>query len=146
MKTIALRFADNIAPSEGTIAEHEKLIQQIGYVWYGKFGARISDKVRLEIMSKGSTRILLIHSGTTNRYWLHVNEISYDTPDLSGVPEYYRDIAETIKTWFKVTHIEKADKNVMSKCIVTSSQNTLSAASRYSMSPYYVINYNEGAL
>lgn len=37
MKTIALRFADNIAPKEGTIAEHEKIIDELGYVWYGKF-------------------------------------------------------------------------------------------------------------
>ena len=44
MRTVALRFADNIAPPEGTIAEHEKIIDELGYVWYGKFGARVSDK------------------------------------------------------------------------------------------------------
>ena len=47
MKTIALRFADNIAPKDGTIAEHEKIIERYGFVWYGKFGARVSEKPEL---------------------------------------------------------------------------------------------------
>ena len=145
MKTIALRFADNIAPQDGTIAEHERIIEQMGFVWYGKFGTRVSEKVRAEIMSNDERRILLIHSGTSKRYWLHIDEISYETPELAGVPEYYRDISGTVKTWFKVTRIEKADKSVMAKCTVASSGSPLSAVSRQSMSPYFIIDYNEGA-
>lgn len=145
MKTIALRFADNIAPKEGTIAEHEKLIERLGFVWYGKFGARVSEKARAEILSADDKRVLLIHSGTSKRYWLHVDNISYETPELSGVPEYYRDKAETVRTWFRVKRIEKADRNVMAKCTVASSGSPLSAVSRHSMSPYFIIDYNEGA-
>lgn len=144
MRTIALRFADNIAPQEGTIAEHEKLIYELGYVWYGKFGARVSEKIKSVILASEDKRILLIHSGTSKRYWLHIEDISYETPELSLIPAYYRDIAGTIKTWFKVIKIEKADKNVMSKCKVASSGSPLSAVSRHSMSPYYIIDYNEG--
>lgn len=144
MRTIALRFADNIAPQDGTIAEHEKIIKQYGYVWYGKFGAKVSEKVRSEIMAIDDRRVLLIHSGTSKRYWLHVDDISYETPELSGIPEYYRNIAGTVKTWFRVTRIEKADKSVMAKCIVSSSGSPLSAVSRHSMSPYFIIDYDEG--
>ncbi len=144
MRTIALRFADNIAPQDGTIAEHEKMIKQYGYVWYGKFGAKVSEKVRSEIMAIDDRRVLLIHSGTSKRYWLHVDDISYETPELSGIPKYYRDIAGTVKTWFRVTRIEKADKSVMAKCIVSSSGSPLSAVSRHSMSPYFIIDYDEG--
>lgn len=145
MRTIALRFADNIAPQDGTIAEHEKIIKQYGFVWYGKFGARVSEKVRNDIMATEVKRVLLIHSGTNKRYWLHVDDISYKTPELVGIPEYYRDIAGIVKTWLKVTRIEKADKNVMAKCTVASSGSPLSAVSRLSMSPYFIINYDEGA-
>ena len=144
MKTIALRFADNIAPADGTIAEHEKIIGQLGYVWYGKFGAKVSEKIRNGIMSSDDKRVLLIHSGTSKRYWLLIDDISYKTPKLSGIPEYYRDIAGTVKTWFKVTQIEKAEKNVMAKCTVSSSGSPLSAVSRHSMSPYFIIDYDEG--
>jgi hypothetical protein len=74
-----------------------------------------------------------------------VDDISYETPELSGIPEYYRDIAGTVKTWFRVTQIEKADKSVMAKCTVSSSGSPLSAVSRHSMSPYFIIDYDEGA-
>ncbi|MBQ1735273.1 MAG: hypothetical protein II038_10395 [Lachnospiraceae bacterium] len=70
MRTIALRFADNIAPKDGTVAEHEKIIKQNGYAWYGKFGARVSERVKAEILAAADKKILLIHSGTYKRYWL----------------------------------------------------------------------------
>jgi hypothetical protein len=145
MKTIALRFADNIAPSDGTIVEHEKIIDKLGYVWYGKFGTRVSDKNMSVILASEDKRILLIHSGTSKRYWLHIEDISYETPELTAIPEYYRGIAGTIKTWFKVIKIEKAEKGVMAKCVVASSGSPLSAVSRHSMSPYFIIDYDEGA-
>ena len=145
MRTIALRFADNIAPAEGTIAEHEKIIKKLGFVWYGKFGTRVSERVRTDIMAINDGRILLIHSVTNKRYWLYFSDISYQIPELSGIPEYYRNIAGTVKTWFKVTRIEKAEKGVMSKCLVSSSGSPLSTVSKHSMSPYFIIDYNEGA-
>ena len=80
MRTIALRFADNIAPQEGTIVEHEKIVDELGYVWYGKFGARVSDKNKSVILASEDKRIFLIHSVTSKRYWLHVEDISYETP------------------------------------------------------------------
>lgn len=144
MKTIALRFADNIAPKEGTIAEHEKIIDELGYVWYGKFGTKVSEKNKSVVLESEDKRILLIHSGTSKRYWLHIEDISYETPELTAIPEYYRDRAETIKTWLKVTMIEKAEKSVMARCTIASSGSPLSAVSRHSMSPYFIIDYDEG--
>lgn len=144
MKTIAMRFADNIAPEGGTIVEHEKIIEEYGYVWYGKFGLRVSDRIRSVLMDNEDRRVLLIHSGTINRYWFYIEDISYEMPSLEAVPKYYQDKASSIKTWFKVMRIEKAEKSVMSKCTVVSSGNTLSMASRHSMSPYFFIEYNEG--
>lgn len=143
MKTISLRFADNVAPKTGTIVEHEKMIEQNGFVWYGKFGARISVSCKTMIMRSNDKRVLMIHSGTSKRYWFYIDEISYEPPEKTYVPPYYRDITETMKTWFKVTRIEKAEKNVMSKCIVVSSGSPLSTASRHSMSPYFIIDYCE---
>ena len=145
MRTIAMRFSDNLAPKDGTIAEHKRIIEEKGFVWYGKFGAKVSEKTCAEIMSNESKRVLLIHSGTDKRYWLFLEEISYDLPKLLDIPEYYRDIAGSIKTWFKVLSIEKASKDVMSHCTVASSGNPLSNASKHSMSPVFIINYNEGA-
>lgn len=54
MKTIALRFSDGFATSEGTIIEHQKQIELNGYVWYGKLGSRVSDKVCKQILENKS--------------------------------------------------------------------------------------------
>ena len=144
MRTLALRFTDHVAPKDGTIAEHIKIIQQYGFVWYGKFGTRISEKTKNEILAEDDKRVLLIHSGTSKRYWLYIDDITYEPPDESFVPEYYRNITKSITTWFRVIRIEKADKNIMTKCTVSSSGCPLSSASRQSMSPFFIIDYDEG--
>lgn len=143
MNTIALRFSDNFAPPDGTIAEHKKLIETIGFAWYGKLGATVSDKVSHEILENKRPRILLIHSGKAFRYWAYIDKVSKETPALNEIPEYYRDQAEIFKTWFRVRKIEEAEKGVMSSCIVASSGTSLSLASRSSMSPYFIIEYTE---
>ena len=67
MKTIALRFADNFAPKEGTIALHKAQIAENGFVWYGKLGNPVSKRVGDMILKQDEPRILLIHSGGVKR-------------------------------------------------------------------------------
>ena len=143
MKTIALRFGENLAPECGTILAHDELIKENGSVWYGKFGNPLSDKVINSVMENENPKILLIHSGTANRYWAYISKIQKKQPDLSLVPSYYHSEIGRIKTWFCITKFEDADKDIMSKCTVTSSGALLSNASRHSMSPYFIINYEE---
>ena len=143
MRTIALRFSNNFAPESGTIAAHEELIARNGYVWYGKLGSPLSTKVIEAVLKNEDARFLLIHSGTQKRYWAHISAIQREQPNLGEVPEYYHDKADKIHAWFKVTRFENADPKVMSHCVVASSQMPLSAASRHSMSPYFIIDYKE---
>ena len=139
MRTVALRFADYFAPEEGTIAAHEKLIHKNGFVWYGKLGLAVSNKVINEILTNDNPRILLIHSGKAGRYWAYVETIQSDMPEKELIPEYYRENAENFKTWFKVIKFEPAPSNVLALCKVASSQRLLSEVSRSSMSPYFII-------
>lgn len=143
MRTIALRFSNNFAPENGTIAAHEEVIKRNGYVWYGKLGSRISMKSTSSIMENDNPKILLIHSGATGRYWAYVNKVQNTVPDINGIPSYYREQAENFKTWFRVTAFEEAPKNVMAQCHVASSGAPLSNASRHSMSPYFIIDVEE---
>lgn len=142
MKTVALRFAENFAPDEGTIAAHQALINECGFVWYGKLGNPISENVAHSILTSDDPFILLIHSGGQERYWAHVVAIQRDVPKLMEIPPYYRDMTDKFKCWFKVTDFIRADKNVMSNCIVVSSGKRLTEASRHSMSPYFIISYS----
>lgn len=141
MKTIALRFGEHFSPDCGTIAAHQELIDRLGYVWYGKMGNRVATSIVEELIEQEDTKILLISSGKSGRYWAHVSEITKETPPVEGIPEYYRDLTTKFKTWFKITEFESAPKDIMSKCFVTSSGNLLSEVSRHSMSPYFIIEY-----
>ncbi len=143
MKTIALRFGEHFSPECGTIAAHQKLIDELGYVWYGKMGNPVSTRIVEELKSLEDTKILLINSGKADRYWAHVFEIKKETPDLMGIPDYYRDLTVKFRTWFKVTSFESAPRDIMSKCHVVSSGAALSEVSKHSMSPYFIINYDE---
>lgn len=143
MKTVALRFANNFAPDEGTIAAHEEIIESNGYVWYGKMGSAVSKKVIDEILQNNHPKILLIHSGKTGRYWAYIDKIQHELPDRRFIPKYYRENAGNFKTWFKVVRIEAAPNNVLSKCKVASSGRPLSEVSKSSMSPYFIINVED---
>lgn len=143
MKTISLRFTDKFSPKQGTIKAHEELIDRNGFVWYGKLGNAISDKNIAMIMNNENPKFLLIHSGKTERYWVYILEISKNIPPLEEIPQYYRNVASDFKVWFKVTKFELAEKDVVSKCIVVSSGESLSLVSKYSMSPYFIIDYDE---
>lgn len=143
MKTIALRFGEHFSPECGTIAAHQKLIDELGYVWYGKMGNPVSTRIVEELKGLDDTKILLISSGKADRYWAHVSEIKKETPELVGIPEYYRDLTEKFRTWFKITSFEPATRDIMSKCHVISSGAVLGEVSKHSMSPYFIINYDE---
>lgn len=139
VKTIALRYAENFAPECGTIRAHQKLIDELGFVWYGKLGGSISDEAAFSILKSDDPKILLIHSGSQERFWAHIGEIRRDAPPDVGIPGYYRKDADNFGCWFKVLEFEKAPNDIMSRCTVPSSGKTLSAASRHSMSPYFRI-------
>ena len=143
MRTIALRFGEHFSPDCGTIAAHQQLIDKLGYVWYGKMGNPVAMRIVEELISQEDTKILLINSGKADRYWAHISEIIKETPPIDGIPEYYRDIKEKFKTWFKVTAFESAPRNIMYRCFVASSGNAIGEVSKHSMSPYFIIEYKE---
>lgn len=143
MKTIALRFGEHFAPPEGTIAAHQAVINQIGFVWYGKFGAVASRTLMQELIDSENPVILLINSGKADRYWAHITGFTTTCPACAEMPAYYAYNLEKMKCWFKITKFEPASKDVMSLCTVISSGNTLSEASKHSMSPYFIIEYKE---
>ncbi len=143
MYTIALRYAENFAPDEGTIQAHQDLIDANGYVWYGKLGSTVSKKKVELLLSQDKPRILLIHSGGTERYWAYIDSVKNEQPAYEEFPSYYRNMAEKFKTWFRIIKFDPADKRVISKCTVVSSGATLSEASRGSMNPYFFVEYKE---
>ena len=87
---------------------------------------------------------MLIHSGAAERYWAYIDKIQNAVPDVEGIPEYYRNRASDFKSWFRVLRFENAPRDVLSHCFVASSHAILSMASRHSMSPYFIIDVEDG--
>lgn len=142
MKTLAMRFGETFSPRCGTISAHLDVITDKGYVWWGKTGSIVSKPKIEKVLETG--KVLLIRSGKIERYWAYVDEISTAVPeDTDCIPEYYRNMTEKFKVWFKITKIEFADKDVMAKCTVVSSGSPLTTASKHSMNPCFFIEYNE---
>lgn len=142
MKTLALRFGETFSPECGTIAAHQQVIDEKGYVWWGKTGATVSKPKIDETLKTG--KILLIRSGKLERYWAYIDNVMTTVPDdTECIPAYYRSMTEKFKVWFRITRIEITDREVMSKCIVISSQSPLSLASKHSMNPCFFIEYKE---
>ncbi len=139
MKSIALRFSENFSSGDGTILEHQKILIQKGYVFYGKMGSPVSKKNRDLVLAEKNPKILLIHSGGAKRYWAYIDEIVDERPSYDVFPEYYHGISEKFKTWFRILRFEEAPRNVLSVCTVVSSGAMLSDASKHSMSPYFLI-------
>ncbi len=143
METIALRFADNFAPPEGTIKAHEKLIQKNGYVWFGKLGQGVSEKTKEIILHNSPARILLIHSGKTDRYWAIIRSIQKEIPPEGFAPEYYKDKYNKVGAWFCVTEFIKAPSDIISKCVLVSSGRSLSEMSRKGSNPMFIVSCKE---
>lgn len=138
-RTVALRFGDNLT-SNGTISEHQSLIDSCGSVWYGKFGSNISQGAIESILDMDFPAIMLIRSGSIERYWAFVSEISNEIPSRNTVPEYYWHLREKVGCWFHITSIVLAPKNIMSQCTVASSGRILSESAKGSLSPFFIID------
>lgn len=143
MKTIALRFGESFSPDCGTIAAHQKIIDSLGFVWYGKLGSSISKVIIDELLQTENLQILLINSGKTKMYWAHCTEISRIKPSAEEYPSYYGNKVNAMSIWFKITAFKAAEKDVISKCTVVSSGKSLSDASKCSINPYFIIEYKE---
>lgn len=137
MRTIALRFSDNFAPKSGTIAEHEKIIAKEGFVWYGKLGNKISSKIFASILANGPVKILMIKTGSQERYWATLEDVSYEKQDIH--PDYYEQEAAQMNTWLKIIKFEPADENILERCIIPSTGNKLSEIYKRSMGSYFNI-------
>lgn len=142
MKTIALRYSDNYAPEEGTITLHKSVIEKEGFVWYGNFGHKVSEKIIQEQLKNSDPKFILIKSNSNDYYWAHFTAyLSNTPPPQKYIPKYYRNKSDIIKTWFKIIELEKIDQNEIDKCVVISSGDSLIDSCNKCMTSYFKIEY-----
>ncbi len=139
MKTIVLRYSDSFAPNNGSLFEHEKILNENGYVWWGKKGPRISPKVISDLFSDGQSKILLIRGGSSEKYWAIVEEIVDECPQPSYVPEYYRKELVFYGSFLKIIQFVKADDDILDHCYVYTTGKCMADIINKAMASYYIV-------
>ena len=98
------------------------------------------------LLKNEKPRILLIDSGKTQRYWAVVSDVKKEIPQDGIYPDYYKKDIDNFTIWFKVTEIQPAPSDILSRCTVASSGAILSFASKRSMSSFFMINAEEESI
>ena len=118
---IILRFRDLSTPAgTTTVGEHNKIIAQKGYVWWGwwhKAGETVPEEAFREILAEisrnGGYEVYLFDTGKYKLYRARIIDIHWDnklrlvaTPEREAIPDYYGDAHYL--AWFKLDLIDDA--------------------------------------
>ena len=119
-ETVILRFRDLVTEENGTIAKHQDIIEQHGYVWWAwwKKGNETTPTPEFSFLgTKAKTTpvdLYLVDSGqnlvyraTCEDVYLKIGEKS-PSPEEKKTPEYYQN--QQYYAWFKFTRIEPCDE------------------------------------
>ncbi len=132
-----LRFSDK--NKINTIKEHKEILNQKGYVWYGKIGVTPLKKYFDEHLKDSSTLVLLTQPG--NYYIAECVEYSLEKPNDSEYPKYYDSVDFSgfkFTSWYKLVSItEVSNKDVLENVVIKSSGNYLRSSLQGSMSPMF---------
>lgn len=143
-RTVVLRYGEHISPPEGTIAAHQKVIDELGYVWYGKLGVPLSAQKLERIRSQREDRSMSVFLLTKRDLTLvEVDECSATVAgsDLGAVPSYYRARHEDARTWFRVRRLTNVvAKGAAGHLLVESSRRPLSEVLSGSVSPMFYVS------
>lgn len=120
-KQIILRFRDLITENDGTISDHQILINDYGEVWWGWWmkqkeipPRKLFKEISKEIKENGFAEAYLFNTGLHKFYKTTVTKIllapdnnTIGTPDPEISPTYYHRGA--YPAWFLLTNIEQID-------------------------------------
>lgn len=129
------------------INKHIEIIDEKGYVWFGKIGVKPSLS-RLENMINEGVGYIILKS-PEKEYFCKYEQYSFDKPEKNMYPNYYDDKSllghRDFSIWFKLIEIiEVKDKSVMDKVVVKSSMQPILPVTKRSMtSLFYVMNRDE---
>lgn len=118
-KQIMLRFRDLVTEDDGTISDHQSLINDYGEVWWGWWMKQketpprsLLKEISVKIKERGSIEAYLFNSGLHKLYRVFINKIllapgdtTIGTPDPKISPTYYH--RGTYPAWFLIKKIDE---------------------------------------
>lgn len=140
---ICIRYAD--LKSIDCSYEHKKVIEETGYVWFGKIGSKPRRDVLDKILEEKTSYIIL--KSKYDCYICTFEKYIEVVPEDKNYPAYYNKSfeLENFTIWFKLTSMIKVkDKNILNDIVVKSSRNKLVNACNSSMaSHFFTLNRKE---
>ena len=132
---LAIRFSDSRFHIEDVVDLHNKIVSNIGYVWFGKMGLPIAaskiEQLKLQITLKRPTFVYLVKTFRTEStfYKANILDIKRQLPaiEAKNFPSYYReyDLVNYIKTWLKISKVVPSTKEEINNIKVVKSVFTL---------------------
>ena len=148
-KHILLRYNDHL--KYDTIKCHKEVIDQSGYVWFGKIGSPVSKEYIASckglINSEQKIELFLLKSKSNKNTLYKTNILDLTNSDLTKsternfIPEYYRDANYNIKCWFKLNRFLKLPTSYLGKLSVSSSGMSVLESINTSMSGILYVEY-----
>lgn len=140
---ICIRYAD--LKSIDCAYEHKAVIEEKGYVWFGKIGSKPRRDILDKILEEKISYIIL--KSKNECYICTFDKYVEKIPEDKNYPNYYEKSfeLENFTIWFRLTSMVKVeDKNILSNIVVKSSRNKLINACNSSMaSHFFTFNRNE---
>lgn len=123
------------------IQEHQNVINNLGYVWFGKIGIRPKSSIIDKMLDSELKSNFIILKSAKECYLCHFDKYSLISPE-NGFPEYYishlRMTSDTFSIWFRITEMKKiSDLTSLQEIVVESSGNPLLVACRQSMAAHF---------
>lgn len=136
---LVLRYSPSIR--EDIIEQHQSIISEYGYCWYGKLGGITRELIIRAITDAKNPMVMLYSRGKA--FLCDFIEMTTEKPS-SGYPKYYDDDLIYPSCYFKLTSIEPVDLSILDHLYVRSSERKLSEVfSKQCMSSSLFVAYDE---
>jgi hypothetical protein len=131
------------------IARHQKLLTEIGEVWFGKMGKSLGFghvKAMNEQCAEGIPTFVYFVEKTKKGYQVYrgvVSQVSRVRPsDDEKVPRYYNfaKLFPYIKVWFLLTDLRHVEAGVLNKLRIATSGFPVSETLPVSMAAMFIVN------
>ena len=122
---LVLRYSNKIIDS--CIEKHLNVLNKDSFVWWGKCGARTSQK-NIDLVMNENEPKLLLYSSNDKCYICGLSKVTYEKPG-SSYPKYYDEVFDDElfpTTYYKLTSIVELNKQYLSHFIVNSTGRELS--------------------
>ena len=123
------------------IEEHQNVINKLGYVWFGKIGAKPKFGTIEKMLDSEVKSNFIILKSTKECYLCKFDKYSLTIPE-NGFPEYYisrlRMKSDTFSIWFRIIEMKKVSNlTSLQEIVVESSRNPLLVACKQSMAAHF---------